>query len=454
MQFYLAAPFVGLGGGGTFIGRLPFALCGLATVGLLLRWLDRDCEDDVTFILFVIAFATCAALWVYFRQARYYAPAILLSSLSAYLYLHYDGRRKLIGLSVTLALLLLTHYVLFIAVCACIGIDYLIWQRGETPLKRPDWLIVLAAPIFAATYIVAFRFPPASATAATHQGGNTVWQKLLLFLYELRDMNTDELMALILLPVAILLAVRNDATPLRRLLICLFGYLVVIAAIAPTSVAKSGQAETRYLSPLIPVCLAIMVLTIRQIIRQAPVAGWTLAVMAFGTTLLHLLIPSRHTNLFPTPARSTILSFARELIAPPGDPFMPTAEWMNANIKPGQSIAAFPLHMEYPLMFLKPDVVYGWQLDPKQPPPLANLPEIHFRGGAAPDYVIFFGRHEGMVKDIDTQLASVAEYEPAATLDASANVNYRPEISWHCFGQRGYDPNTESIVIWRRKDLK
>ena len=454
LQFYLAAPFVGLGGGGTFIGRLPFALCGLATIGLILWWLDRDCDDDVTFILFIIAFTTCTVLWLYFRQARYYAPAILLSTLSAYLYLHYDGRRKLIGLGVSLALLLLTHYLLFIAVCACISIDYLVWQRRETPLKWRDWLIVLAAPILAAMYIAIFRFPPASATAATHQGGNTVGQKLLLFLYELRDMNTDELMPVILLPVALLIAVRNDARPLRRLLVCFFGYIVVIAAVAPTSVAKSAQAETRYLSPLIPVCLAIVVLTIRQIMRRAPVAGWTLAVMAFGTTLLHLLIPSRHTNLFATPARSTILSFPRELIAPPGDPFVPTAKWMNANMKPGQSIAAFPLHMEYPLMFLKPDVVYGWQLDAKQPPPLANLPEIHFRGGAAPDYVIFFGRHEGMVKDVDARLAGVAEYEPAATLKASANVNHRPEISWHCFSQREYDPKTESIVIWRRKDLK
>src|SRR5687768_9167665 len=40
LQFFLVAPFVRSGGNDMFLARLPFALCGLATIALVLHWLN------------------------------------------------------------------------------------------------------------------------------------------------------------------------------------------------------------------------------------------------------------------------------------------------------------------------------------------------------------------------------------------------------------------------------
>ena len=41
LQFYLAAPFVGIAPGSALAARLPFAICGLLTILLMLTWLWR-----------------------------------------------------------------------------------------------------------------------------------------------------------------------------------------------------------------------------------------------------------------------------------------------------------------------------------------------------------------------------------------------------------------------------
>ena len=41
LQFYLFAPFIGLLGDSNFVCRLPIAICGVVTVGILLLWLKR-----------------------------------------------------------------------------------------------------------------------------------------------------------------------------------------------------------------------------------------------------------------------------------------------------------------------------------------------------------------------------------------------------------------------------
>src|SRR5580698_2298663 len=38
LQFYLIAPFIGLLGDSNFVCRLPMAICGLITVGIIVSW--------------------------------------------------------------------------------------------------------------------------------------------------------------------------------------------------------------------------------------------------------------------------------------------------------------------------------------------------------------------------------------------------------------------------------
>src|SRR3954465_14117717 len=86
LQFYLAAPFVGLGGTSAFAARTPFALFGLASIALMLRWAWRSGTDNVTFALLCIAIVGNVSLMLYLRQARYYTPMIFISVAVAYSY--------------------------------------------------------------------------------------------------------------------------------------------------------------------------------------------------------------------------------------------------------------------------------------------------------------------------------------------------------------------------------
>src|SRR5262245_22360989 len=42
LQFYIAAPFLGLLGDSALAARLPFAICGLACIVLILWWMFRE----------------------------------------------------------------------------------------------------------------------------------------------------------------------------------------------------------------------------------------------------------------------------------------------------------------------------------------------------------------------------------------------------------------------------
>ena len=99
LGFYLAAPSLGLLGPTALAARLPFALCGLASVAVLLLGLKRAHADLTTWILMAEAILGNVSFFLYCRQCRYYAPAILATSALALLYVFWDGRRRsLVGL--------------------------------------------------------------------------------------------------------------------------------------------------------------------------------------------------------------------------------------------------------------------------------------------------------------------------------------------------------------------
>ena len=76
LGFYLAAPFVGFASGSAFAARLPFAICGLATILLMLVWLWRAQSSVSTWLLMSMGILGNVSLMLYFRQCRYYSPAI------------------------------------------------------------------------------------------------------------------------------------------------------------------------------------------------------------------------------------------------------------------------------------------------------------------------------------------------------------------------------------------
>ena len=106
--------------------------------------------------------------------------------------------------------------------------------------------------------------------------------------------------------------------------------------------------------------------------------------------------------------------------------------------------------MAYPLMFKDGGPIYAWQLIDPPKAEYANLPDIHFDGRVAPDYLIAFGPFTKEIGKIRATLAQRGiQYEPIETIHAYWKDEYRPERIWRTFVTPEAKPG-EEIYIYRR----
>jgi hypothetical protein len=472
---YVAAPSLGLLGRSPLAARLPFAACGLACVALMLRWLWRDGVGPKGWALMALAILGNVSFFLYFRQCRYHGLSILISVALAYNYAHWDGKRWRVALFVLLsACLMAANYLHYAALYACLGVDYLIWGRRRHPLRAADWLALLLPQVAVAIPLVWAWNPLRIAVDPYHA---TDWwaDKRTLFWWNCRDLNACEFGAAILLLAApalyLLLRSSRPAAPagegagddfparhwLLRAPLILLVYIATITLVSPQSVGITEAADIRYLSPTIPLCMAIAALALRAIDLEFRWIALPLAVLAFGTNVLHvgtyaLIAGGQRPVGMPVGMRSTIKDYVGELIHPPGDPYTVAAAWMKANIPDGQSVWVVPSYRIYPLLFLDPGPVYAWQLPYPPSEQFRQLPPIHFQGRVPPDYLVVFGPP---VADLREELPRPfdldAEYAPVATLDYYWHDLHRPELFWRSFEPiTGYNKDTEAIYIFKR----
>jgi len=139
LQFYLAAPFVGYAPGSALAARLPFAICGLLTIGIMLVWLWRARASVSTWLLMSAGILGNVSLMLYSRQCRYYSLAILATTALAFLYVFRDNRKRTLFAIVLVSLMLLaSNFMFYIAVYVCLIVDYLLWGRKIRPLKLSE----------------------------------------------------------------------------------------------------------------------------------------------------------------------------------------------------------------------------------------------------------------------------------------------------------------------------
>ena len=446
---YVMAPFAAFSGTDAFLPRLPLALCGLMCVGMLLWWLWRDKADRITWLLMAIAILANVSFFLYFRQARYYGIVILCCVAAAYIYLHWNGsRRSLLGLSLLLLAVMASHYMTFAALVAAMIVDYFFWQRHARKLQPLDWLLLLV-PAGVLGSIIVFIWNPFLLSGITKQAGsNDFADRLTLFWWNLRDLNRAEFGAAILLLLApVLYFTREKNRFLLRGVVCIAVYCFVMAMVSPQPVRQTSLADIRYLIPLIPLCMWLEVAVVRILTRSAPV--WlclSLGVVAFGTNLLN------GGPFVQEGLRSTTFLFAKELIAPPSDPFTETSKWINEYVPENASIWVLPDYMNYPLIYHAPKAIYAWQLGWPPEPQFRGLPEIHFQGQVPPDYIICFGP---VVREVISLLQKWAglgvQYKHATTIDFFWKDLYRPELFWRSFAPIvNYKKELEAIYVFKR----
>ena len=461
LPFYLAAPFIGLAGQGTtFWARFPFAVCGLLTVAVLLLWLWKANASVKTWMLMSAGILGNVSLMLYARQCRYYSVSILAATCMAYFYFHRDDRlRTSLFIAFSSLALLASQYLFYVAAYACLLTDYVLWGRTERSFSKSDLALIFIPQVVFGGWLVSVYDLLGKKALAYHGLGEWLAARVNMLFWYFREMNGCEhgIGILILLSPFLYVMVRD-----RRLLrggTALFVFLVCVTVLSPKPFPGYQMATVRYLAPVIPVCIFVAVVFIDAITVRLKWLAVPLAIVAFGTNVLHggpLSGVDDKTVFSEVIAqgrfRSTIVEFLGELMSPPPSAYRRTARWIDGNIKKRQSVAVLPSYATYPLMYHAPHPIYAWQLK-KKTPQFQSLPDIHFYGLRAPKFMIAFGpslhQAKGLLKNMEAQ---GIEYEHLETIDIYWYDLIRPELFWHAFNEiRNFSIADQAIYIFQRK---
>jgi hypothetical protein len=220
-----------------------------------------------------------------------------------------------------------------------------------------------------------------------------------------------------------------------------------MAMVSPKVIRISPTvADVRYLLPLIPLCIALGVLTLRKLIGSRTWLALPLGLAAFGTNLFNF------GPFLPEGFRSTILCYLSELKHPVPGPYDATVPWIYQHVLPGDSIWVLPGYAAYPLMYRAPQAIYAWQLTYPPERQFVGLGTIHFFGIEPPDYLIAFGPYIGGVLDVIRSGRKLGYYyKRVATIGEYWIPEHLPELIDHKFKDfTNFDRRIQAIYIYKR----
>jgi len=455
LGFYLAAPFVGLGGATSWYARLPFAICGLLTIAFILFWLWKSSASLKTWYLMSAGILGNVSLMLYARQCRYYAPTILATTILAFLYIYRDSRKRtFFAIIITSLILFSANYMSYVAAYACILVDYLIWGRKTRPIKYSELAIIFIPQIILGGLLFSL-YNPIGKNIFNYTSSSWLSDKIMLFFLNLREFNGCELGVGILIILAPILYHRTKDKRMLQVPMAMLTYIFVVSILTPPIFRL---AYVRYLAPLIPLAIFTAVLSIKALTVRQKWLAIPIAVLAFGTNILHGGPLTRTDTglafsrvLSVGRFRSTVIDFTRELISPPPSAYRETADWINQNVEDKESIWVTPGIATYPLMYHAPKAIYAWQIiTPSEQ--FLNLDDIHFFGRMPPEYIIAFGPH---VENANRLLSEVKKRNINYVLVKQINRYWydliRPELSWHSFFEiKSFSLKTEAIYIFEQ----
>jgi hypothetical protein len=312
-----------------------------------------------------------------------------------------------------------------------------------------EWLILIVPQLVMAG-IVCPIWNPIERAASVVQGSSAVVQKAVavqshafiyslakLFWWNLRDLVACDFIIVPLLIVCPVLYFKRKNNWFLRAPMAFLMYIGGIALFTAHPTPAQGNAEVRYLAPLLPLCIGISILAVWG---AQFVPGWVRAGL-LGLSVVAVFLPLNH---------SSALNYYRELWQPAVEPYTPVAEWVRQNVPAGSTIYVCPDLCVSPMMWNAPQATYVWQLSDPPKPDYANLPAIYFKGKIAPDYVIAFGPYtaeaEACLGELKRQGTS---YQSVATIPVYYKEMFRPELIWRSF--ETIKPTAgEQVYIFRR----
>lgn len=458
LQYYVVAPFVGLGHRDPFFSRLPFVLLALGAVKLAFYWLKKEKAALHLWVMVGLGIIGNVSWLLYQRQGRYYGLSTFLTVLTLYLYLHQDGRwRKVAALAFSAVALLSTHYIAYAGLGLALGIDYLafgLFGPNKSALRPKHLPLVVGVQALIGGAVI-WVWNPLQKPVTGYVPASWVHDKVTLWWWNLRELNVCEFgvgVLLVLGPV-LFLATRFKHWPLLRLSLGVIVYAMGAAGGSPQPVGWAQFADIRYMQGSIAAMILLAVLFLDALPKLPAALKVVLALPLFFTSAVHHYSAKWFTNGMVPELRSTFVAYLGELRTPNVSPYRDAADWLNQNAKAGETAVVIPSFAVYPLMFHAGHVTYGWQFDPSARAEYSMLPPIHFTGAELPTYFVAFGGEVNPVRNTVNQLTAQGyAYEQVAWLPVHWPDLTRPEFFWRSFVPLPVGaPNDDGVTIFRRR---
>lgn len=444
LSAYLCAASFDCFGVSAFTARLPFALLGLGTGALLLLW-ARDTPAPGCWVFAAALFGN-VSLILFCRQCRYYSPAIFFSLAVVFVLWRWrPGPRTWLVVAALSVCLFAANLMSYLALYAVLAVDYVVWRRHERP---PGWraALLLFIPQLVLIGLIGSVWNPFHTAFGSYEKANTLWDRLTLFAWCWRDLDRCEFFSLPLVVLALVVGLRDRRGWLLRGCVALAIYVAAISLTSPQAIRVAQEAEVRYLTPILPLALALQAGALAAVFATRRTWLAVAAILAFGTNLFN------GGPFLPWGLRSTLLSYLGELSLPQAEPYTPTAAWINAHVPENASVWVTPYYATYPLMFAAPRATYGWQLRWPPRPGFESLPPIDFGTRVAPDYIVAFGPSSRLVTGLERQKSVPGfTYEMVKSIPVFWQDSYRPELYWRHFETKSdFDPATDGVFIFRK----
>ena len=480
---YLAALSFKVFGDSPWAARLPFALCGIASILVFWRLLLLEFPSAPSLQIYALASASLSApLLLYFRNCRYYALSVLLTLGILFFYRKLLRLRRPIYIVITgvLAGLLSLASILN---CACLlgGLfaRHLLFHRREFVLK--DWLKISTALLIGAL----FAIPYVSNCLLPGMARYRVYSELMrfpvnpplpLFWVQMLWRNFLGLNLVNAIPwslglvmIAFLLRKHpreSEAANVKgtaiEFLATLVGFIVVLSALSPQNIVTSSVADVRYLTPMLPVAAALMGVVFWWISQSSRLIAGTLLIAYLCSNLLGLTSLGNLASL-QAKFRCLLPEYCLEIMRPYPTACSETSAYLRENSRQDETLWYWPDWMGKPLMYSVGDriklrgILDSKTLLPKET--IAKLDPELFIENVFPNWVVSFARNEevnstvgGFSRTLPGTNSSY-RYHLVKVLDVYWDQIQRPELLWHSFGPwRGYDKKTQSVFIFKRSE--
>lgn len=334
LSFYTGALSFALFGVGTAAARLPFALMGLASIGMAYRTV-RQLTLSVPLARWTAALLTlCVPFLLHMRQCRYYAPSVLFSlwAVSAYWRLRQQGKWAVAELAFALVMLFHFNHGVFMPVLGVLALHGFFLAPERRQLRVP--LLKTAALVFPLTFPFLLILQPGQ-----HRhpfAWKEISHHIQFYFRQINHYLFPVTLWLVLLPLwrpnreRIFGPKADPAREAYRFAALFLAVNILFLIFVPY------QRHFRYLVPMIPFILLFQALFLRDLIRVRRSMGIAaLLVMTF--TDLHYVAPYFFSDE-PQKPRVLLAEFAGELTRTYRGPVDGIIELLEKEGKPGETV--------------------------------------------------------------------------------------------------------------------